>query len=183
MLAVQPFLCFMASFFFFRVWINPFLAFFFCPVLVSMWNDRYNRYFFILYKAPWRYLSLLRYLLGVDVVSQVRSEVAVRVGKWLLDLPQRLVILQSPLDALLQLLLPECRLGKQETNRSSLQKHTGGDKHRKACIHSGSQLMDQKKRGFSPEILIWCIFKDSLRTCSLPYFNLLSRLLLFALGV
>lgn len=56
------------------------------------------------------YLSLLRYLLGVDVVSQVRSEVAVGVGQSLLDLPQRLVILLGPLDALLQLLLPERRL-------------------------------------------------------------------------
>lgn len=61
-----------------------------------------------------RYLRLLWYLLGVDVVSQVRSEVAVRVGEGFLDLPQRLVILLGPLGALLQLALSERRLGKHK---------------------------------------------------------------------
>lgn len=69
------------------------------------------------------YLSLLRYLLGINMVSQVRSEVAVGVGQRVLDLFQRLVILLGPLDALLQLLLPERRLRKQETHHT-LSKNT-----------------------------------------------------------
>lgn len=60
------------------------------------------------------HLSLLWYLLGVDVVSQIRREMAVRVVQRLLNLPQRLVVLLGPLDALLQLLSPQGRLTKQE---------------------------------------------------------------------
>lgn len=71
------------------------------------------------------YLSLLRYLLGVDVVGQVRGQVAVGVGQRLLNLPQRLVILLGPLDALLQLLSSQHRLRKQEKHITPRQKtHT-----------------------------------------------------------
>lgn len=59
------------------------------------------------------HLSLLWYLLGINVVGQVSSEMAVRVRQGLLDLPEHLVILLGPLHALLQLLSPKCRLGKQ----------------------------------------------------------------------
>ncbi|TNN30785.1 hypothetical protein EYF80_059062 [Liparis tanakae] len=62
------------------------------------------------------YLSLLGDLLGVDVVVQVRAEVAVGVGQRVLDLPQGLVVVLGPLDALLQLLLPERRLGEMKTS-------------------------------------------------------------------
>lgn len=73
------------------------------------------------------YLSLLRYLLGIDVVGQVRGEVAVGVGQRLLDQPQRLVILLGQLDTLLQLLLPAQRLGKQVNAFTDTPKNTQRD--------------------------------------------------------
>jgi len=50
------------------------------------------------------------------VVVQVRAEVAVGVGQRVLDLPQGLIVVLGPLDALLQLLLPERRLGEMKTS-------------------------------------------------------------------
>lgn len=61
------------------------------------------------------HLSLLRYLLGVDVVRQVRGEVAVRIGQGLLDVSEQLVVLLSLPETFLQLLLPQRCLKKQET--------------------------------------------------------------------
>lgn len=50
------------------------------------------------------------------MVGQVGREVAIGVGQRVLDLPQVLVILLGPLDALLQLLLPQRRLRKSHTH-------------------------------------------------------------------
>lgn len=61
------------------------------------------------------HLSFLRYLLGIDVVRQVRGEMAVRIGQGLLDVSEQLVVLLGLLETFLQLLLPQRCLKRQET--------------------------------------------------------------------